>query len=246
MLKAVFISDLHLEPQRPDILSRFDAFLAWFAASSAEDLYILGDFFHVWFGDDLLEPLAYDIAAKLSTLAAKGKRLWFIPGNRDFLLGSGYAAQASMRILSDPTLIFLNDTPVLLAHGDAYCTQDKKHMRFRKLSRHPWVQALYWRMPKVWRLSMVRRIRAQSQLSRKPFENRSVYATQAPTMLADMRRHNCTVLIHGHTHKPGKKNLAEVGGERWVWVLSDWDDTPKILCYDDTEGLYYKQFPEAS
>lgn len=246
MLKAVFISDLHLEVGRPDILARFDTFLTWFAVSSAQDLYILGDFFHVWFGDDLTEPFAADIAQKLLGLHTAGKRLWFMPGNRDFLLGPAFAAKAGMHMLQDPSAIDLGGESVLLAHGDAYCTEDKKHMRFRAFTRHPWVQALYWRMPKSCRQQIVRRIRARSESSRQFPPDYPIFNTVAKAMLANLRQHRCHTLIHGHTHKPGKITLDFEQKNYSVWVLSDWDDTPEILCYDDTKGLYYTHILEAS
>lgn len=246
MLKAVFISDLHLESARSDILARFDAFLSWFSASTAEDLYILGDFFHVWFGDDLVEPIAFDIAAKLHVLADSGKRLWFMPGNRDFLLGQAYAKSAGMQMLPDPVCIQLGEQAILLAHGDAYCTADKKHMRFRAITRHPWVQTLYRSMPKIWRQAIVGRIRMRSQAARHTPLDFNIFNTQAPAMLSALQQYGCKTLIHGHTHNPGKVPLKQGQKTYTVWVLSDWDDMPEILCYDDTKGLYYTQVLEAN
>src|SRR3990167_2959058 len=123
MLTTVFISDLHLHPTRDDLLNKFDIFVAW-SQKNTTSIYILGDLFHAWAGDDCIEPWIRKIAEKFKFLANYGIKLYFMPGNRDFLLGRQFAAYSSLNLLPDPTVIELGGELVLLAHGDKYCTLD--------------------------------------------------------------------------------------------------------------------------
>lgn len=242
MLEAVFISDLHLNPEEPAIFTRFQAFLKW-AVRHTRTVYILGDFLHVWAGDDDTSPWSVLIVEQLATLAQKGVKLYFMPGNRDFLIGQAFLTQAKMQALVDPTVITLDHTPVLLTHGDALCTHDKAHQRWRRLTRHPWFARLFLKCPRTWRRACVRTVRQRSQ----HYGHLKQSDVVVSTLLQMMQRYHVRVLIHGHTHRPGvQEHLAHQKQTAFYrqYVLSDWDDAPHILCYDKTEGFYFHLFNE--
>ncbi|MFA5960817.1 MAG: UDP-2,3-diacylglucosamine diphosphatase [Tatlockia sp.] len=233
---AVFISDLHLHPQEPAILSRFHTFTDW-AAKNTESVYILGDFFHVWPGDDLQAPWSDAIAARLKWLAGEGVALFFMRGNRDFLVGERFAQAAHLTLLKEPTQIKLGEEQILLVHGDRYCTEDKSHQWFRKLTRNWWFPALFLRLPLGFRIRLVAKVRQHSQMNRRktPLQMDVV----VKHLLTHLQSQKVTTVIHGHTHKPALSNhwYNEVNYRQFV--LSDWDDNPQLLCYNKTNGLKF-------
>jgi len=238
MIDAVFISDLHLHPEEAPIAERFDKFIQW-AASNTSVVYILGDFFHVWPGDDGLDAWSADIAARLSWLASQGVSLYYMHGNRDFLLGSQFAKLASLTVLREPTVIMLGDTKVLLMHGDAYCTHDKTHQRLRRVTRNERFPKLFLKLPFSLRNKLVNKVREHSQNNRsKP----ASYMDIVPeAMLSHMQQMQVRVLIHGHTHKPGLTTHDYQGEQYLQYVLSDWDDNPLLMCYDRPNGFYFSR-----
>lgn len=238
MIDAVFISDLHLHPERHDICKRFDLFIQW-ASENTRVVYILGDFFHVWAGDDSLEPWSYSIAKQLSWLASKGIKLYFMHGNRDFLIGKRFATLASLTFLPEPTVITLDETKILLVHGDRYCTKDLKHQWLRRLTRNSIFPRFFLCLPRTFRFNLVNRIRQQSQANRdKPASYMDVVALP---MLKHMQHMHVNILVHGHTHKPGLTQHEHQGELYQQFVLSDWDDNPMLMCYDKTNGLYFNR-----
>src|SRR3990167_5055500 len=129
---TVFISDLHLHPDAKDIQRRLEDFFLWLDRHLPKQLYILGDLFHVWAGDDCVDAWMLGIAARFYAVAAQGVSIYYMHGNRDFLLGEDFAKKAGFTLLPDPTMVTLApNCAVLLAHGDAYCLEDKRHQRFR-------------------------------------------------------------------------------------------------------------------
>ncbi len=239
---AIFISDLHLHPQQDDITKRFFRFLDW-AAEQTDVLYILGDFFHVWSGDDALDDWAKQIAARLAALSEKGVRCYFMPGNRDFLLGDEFAALAKWTPLPDPSLLQLDGACVLLSHGDQYCTADRAHQWFRRLTRGPWFRCLFGWVPLSLRKKWVQQIRVYSANHN---QKKSMYKMEVVerAVVQSIERAKATVLIHGHTHVPQKVQHA-VGKQCYTrFVLSDWDDTPTILCYYKSHGFKLEPFNE--
>lgn len=229
MNEAVFISDLHLHPDQPEILEKFRRFLAWVPLHT-RSLYILGDFLHVWAGDENLNPWAAEIAALLASLAAQNIPVFFMVGNRDFLLGGQFLQKAKMQLLPDPSLIHLGNQAVLLSHGDVYCTQDTSHQWFRRLTRNSVFRWFFLRLPHVVRHVLVNGIRNYSQHNtRKSFTQMDTVDT---AMQKDIRRFAADVLIHGHTHQPGLRTYED-GKKLWYeYTLSDWDENPQILCYN--------------
>lgn len=236
MLEAVFISDLHLHPDEHLITARFDAFIDW-ASTNTRSVYILGDFFHVWPGDDGLEPWSKAIADRLSWLAQQNVTIYFMHGNRDFLLGNHFADAAGMSILAEPAIIQLGEHKILLAHGDRYCTNDKGHKWFRRVTRNRWFPTLFLRIPYRLRSKLVGKVRQRSQTNKNktPFEMDVV----VPSMIEHMRQQQVSILIHGHTHKPGLSNYRYNETNFSQYVLSDWDDSPKILCYDKSKSFVF-------
>ncbi len=242
MIEAVFISDLHLHPQEKAILERFYRFIEW-AASNTKVLYILGDFFHVWPGDDALDDWSLTIASRLSWLASQGVNIYFMHGNRDFLLGARFAKLASMTLLNEPTVIMLGNKKVLLMHGDRYCTKDKGHQWLRRLTRNAIFPALFLRLPYKFRVNLVNKVRQHSQTNRhKPAIYMDIVTS---VMLEHMQQMQVQILVHGHIHKPGLTMHEHKGISYQQFVLSDWDDNPLLMCYDRPNGFYFKRFLES-
>ena len=226
--EAVFISDLHLHPEEPMIMARFNHFIDW-AAINTQSVYILGDFFHAWPGDDGGDSWSQTIAHRLRWLSEQKVSLYFMHGNRDFLLGPRFAQSAGMTILPDPTVIQLGSHQVLLVHGDRYCIHDKGHQWFRRITRNRWFPKLFLRIPFRVRNKMVASVRQRSQTNRSKTMAQMDVVLQP--MIDHMREKKVTVLIHGHTHKVGLSNYVYNGSVYDRYVLSDWDESPKVLCY---------------
>ncbi len=239
MIEAIFISDLHLSPHEPLITARFERFIHW-AAQRTRSLYILGDLFHVWSGDDLIEPWSLAIAEQLAWLASSGVAVYFMPGNRDFLVGQRFAALASLTILPDPYCLIVGQTPVLLTHGDRYCTNDKGHQWLRRFTRNRWFAPLFFYVPKSIRQKMVMQARSRSQSNRSKPE--AAFAIVVPQMLKHLETYQVSLVVHGHIHKPGQHTHGLQTTVYEQYVLSDWDDNPTILCYDQSKKFYFKLF----
>lgn len=234
MIDAVFISDLHLNPAEPAISETFFKFIDW-AGQSCRRLYILGDFFHVWVGDDELCEWSLSHAEAVNRLVSQGIEVFFMAGNRDFLLGERFAKLAGWEVLAEPSIIQCGQTSVLLAHGDGYCMSDKGHQRLRWLTRNRWFPSLFLLLPLSWRQKMAAKLRAHSQKNR--YQQKTFHDVEAGVFLKELKNRGLHTLIHGHTHRPGLYKHQEY--QRYV--LSDWDDKPSILCYDDTKGFYFTQ-----
>lgn len=233
---AVFISDLHLNPYEPAITARFHHFIDW-AAKNTEVVYILGDFFHVWAGDDGLDSWSRAIAERLHWLSEQGVTLYFMAGNRDFLLGEQFAKLAGMTLLTEPAIIQLVNTKVLLVHGDCYCTEDRAHQWFRRLTRNNWFKAVFLCLPYAWRAYLAQSIRQRSQANRtKSYKEMAIVV---PGMLAHMQQCQVTILIHGHIHKASLTKHRHQNQLFEQYVLSDWDDNPTLLCYDKTKRFNF-------
>lgn len=242
MIKAVFISDLHLNPDEPAITHRFFDFTEW-ASTNTEQLYILGDFFHAWPGDDSLDAWSESIAKRLAWLASCGVSIFYMHGNRDFLLGQRFAKQANMQILDDPYVINLHGESILLTHGDQYCTRDTGHMWLRRITRNKLFGLIFRAIPLAIRKKMVMSVRNRSQNS--PSKAASQLEIVTDVMIKDMDAFHVKTIIHGHIHKPGI-NVHQNNNQTYRQiVLSDWDDTPQLLCYDCSHRLFFMS-PEAT
>ena len=218
--RTYFIADLHLTDERPAATGRFFRFLQEEAAG-ADALYILGDLFEAWIGDDHDEQVAYDTARRIKALVDAGTPVYFMHGNRDFMLAARYAAQSGMTPLADPARIELYGTPTLLMHGDTLCTDDLAYQTFRRRVRRPWVLALLRLLPHALRRKLAQQARAGSESAKaaKPVEIMDVNAGEVMRVL---REQQVCRLIHGHTHRPAQHVHAVGGHDCTRWVVPDW------------------------
>ena len=233
-MTTLFISDLHLDASRPAITDLFLAFLRS-EALAADALYILGDLFEAWIGDDTPSPAADAVAAALKEVSDAGVPVYFIRGNRDFLLGEQYAARAGMRILPDPSVIDLYGTPVLLQHGDLLCTDDLPYQQFRAQTRDPAFQAQFLAQPLAARIAFAQKARdaSQSRQSEMKQGDRAQFETVTDVSPAEVEatfvRYGVDTMIHGHTHRPAVHSLMAGGQARTRIVLGDWYEQGSVL-----------------
>lgn len=233
------ISDLHLSAQRPAVTQ---AFLHWLTTevANAQALYILGDFFEVWVGDDVLEDRQYGaefvaVVAGLRALSAKGVQLFLMHGNRDFLLGAHFAQACGLRLLADPTLIHLGEKRVLLTHGDALCTDDVAYQQFRQTVRQTQWQQTFLAQSLSSRVAFAEQARMQSR------QNKSMQDMDIMDVNSDaVSNLICAfdypdVLLHGHTHRPAIHTLSVDGYAAERWVLGDWDASAVVVRIDDDQ-----------
>ena len=235
----LLISDLHLEEQRPDITRAFLHFLQT-RARQAEALYILGDFFEVWVGDDGMSPFQHDIARALRELSDAGTRIFLMHGNRDFLIGPAFCRAAGCTLLKDPSIVRLNGEPVLLMHGDSLCTLDVGYMKLRRLLRNPLSLFILRNLPLTTRRKLARKLRSESraQTRMKAREIIDVTPDEVPRIMAE---HGVRTLIHGHTHRPAEHALEVNGQSARRIVLGDWDSQGWALQIDE-QGLHQAPF----
>jgi len=226
---TLFISDLHLDPARPHITQEFTR-LAAGAAREAAALYILGDLFESWIGDDDDAPLALDVARALEGLNAHGVPVYFMAGNRDFLLGDAYAQRAGLTLLPDPTVIDLAGERTLLMHGDTLCTDDVEYRKFRALVRNAeWQrQFLGKSLPERRAFAAMARGESSRQNATKPAE---IMDVNADAVIAAMREHGVRRLIHGHTHRPATHRFELDGQMAERIVLGDWYEQGSVLAW---------------
>ena len=227
----LLISDLHLQEERPDITRAFLDFLGG-RARSAEALYILGDFFEAWIGDDAMTPYQRSICEALRSLADTGVAIFLMHGNRDFLLGKAFCKAAGCTLLADPTRLNFNGQPVLLMHGDSLCTRDEGYMRLRRILRNPLTLFILRHLPLRSRQRLARKLRSESKAQTRMKANDIVDVTpdEVPRI---MRQHQVDTLIHGHTHRPAIHKLDVDGQAARRIVLGDWDQQGWALQVDD-------------
>ncbi|WP_418646916.1 UDP-2,3-diacylglucosamine diphosphatase [Thauera butanivorans] len=230
-MRLLFISDLHLSEDHPETVAAFLAFLAG-PAREARALYILGDLFEYWAGDDDGDaPLNRDIASALAATARAGTAIHFMPGNRDFLLGADYAARAGMDILPDPWLLQTGDSRLLLSHGDILCTDDAAYQAYRAQVRDPAWQAAFLARPLSERKALIDNLRRLStaENARKSME---IMDVNADAVAALLRAHHYPTLIHGHTHRPAHHRIQIDGHACSRHVLADWHGSAPHLAFD--------------
>jgi UDP-2,3-diacylglucosamine hydrolase len=210
-MTTLFISDLHLDASRPHITRLFIEFLRG-EATAANALYILGDLFEAWIGDDAPDATGDEVAAALADLHARGVPCFYIHGNRDFLLGDAYARRARMTLLPDPSVVEIEGERVLLMHGDTLCTDDAPYQAFRAQSRQ----------------AFAAQARAESRRYTQSVE--SAITDVNPAAVADaLDRHSTRLLIHGHTHRPARHALERGGEPAERIVLGDWYEQGSVL-----------------
>jgi UDP-2,3-diacylglucosamine hydrolase len=234
------ISDLHLCAQRPAVTQ---AFLHWLQTEviHAEALYILGDFVEAWVGDDVLDDAEHGaefrpVVDALRRLSDSGVKLYFMHGNRDFLIGAQFAQACGLQLLADPTMIEHGDKRILLSHGDALCTDDVAYQQFRSQVRSPQWQKAFLAQPLAARIAFAEQARSQSTQN-KTMQPLAIMDVNASAVLQLIRENDYPeVLLHGHTHRPDIHALTVDGHACQRWVLGDWHDTA-VVCHLDDEGM---------
>lgn len=220
---ALFISDLHLQA---DLVRTTEAFFAFLERQAAhtEHLYLLGDIFESWAGDDdIATPYHQAIVAALRRTSARGVRLFWIAGNRDFLVGTAFAAAAGLTLLDDPQVIELAGVTISLAHGDAQCTDDSTYMAFRAQVRQPMWQQQFLSMPLAQRKAIIAGVRKNSQDANQEKSN-AIMDVNATAIAKVFESTGTRILIHGHTHRPALHiDTAADGQPRRRYVLPDWN-----------------------
>jgi len=229
-MSTLLLSDLHLPNQPSPLRGAFARFLAG-PARSAETVYILGDLFEYWIGDDVGQREYGPEFTALRALADSGVKIRFMHGNRDFIVGKRFAAATGVELLPDPLRIELGGIPTLLSHGDIFCTDDLAYQRWRRFSRNPLAQAIYHRLPEAMRLRVAGTARAGS-------ENK-------PSMIMDVNeqavrqafvKHGVTRIIHGHTHRPAEHHYDIDGRTCERIVLADWRPQHLEYVISDASG----------
>ncbi len=227
----LFISDLHLCDERPETVELFLRFLRE-RASRASRLYILGDLFEVWIGDDDDRPPIPQVVDGLRGLTQGGTWLGVMHGNRDFLLGEAFCRATGAELLADPTSLMLNHTPSLLMHGDLLCTDDEAYQAFRKQVRDPVFQSQFLALPLEERRQKARHYRAMSGEANS-LKSEAIMDVNPQAVAGTMQRYGAQRLIHGHTHRPADHDLQLDGRSVSRHVLGDWRaDGADILCLD--------------
>ena len=231
-MTTLFVSDLHLEAERPAITDLFVRFLRE-RARAARALYVLGDLFEAWVGDDDPAEPGATVARELRALRDAGVPVFFLRGNRDFLLGEAYARRAGMRILPDPAVIVLDGRPVLLMHGDLLCTGDTAYQQFRAQTRDPQWQRQFLAQPLPAPVAFAQQARARSQAAQDALKAQgmleAITDADPATVEETLRRYGIDTLIHGHTHRPAIHALDIDGRPCRRIVLGDWYEQGSVL-----------------
>lgn len=232
MAHTLFISDLHLGAEHPQSAQLFARFVQH-AAPQAEALYILGDLFEAWAGDDDLDdPFHKQITGALHQLSSGGTRLYLMHGNRDLLMGRELERACGGTLLRDPTLIDLYGKPTVLSHGDQLCTDDLAYQAYRKQVHDPAWQRQFLAQPLAARKAFIAQLRARSQ-GEKQAKSHEIMDVNGAAVMNFLREHNYPNLIHGHTHRLGHHVLHVDGYTCERWVLGDWETRANALRFDD-------------
>ena len=232
-MATFFISDLHLDPQRPAVIQRFYRFLdGVLTYPHTDSLYILGDFFEAWLGDDDDTPAYVQVKAALRDAVDAGINIFMMHGNRDFLLGDSFYRSVGVQFIPDPSVVVIDEQPLLLMHGDSLCTRDLDYMKFRQQVRNEQWQKQFLAHPLADRKNYVALMRQKSksltQLKAKDIMDVTPAAVEEVFM-----NHAVTILIHGHTHRPARHLLTVDSQPRERIVLGDWDKYGWCLIADE-------------
>lgn len=239
-MKALFISDLHLTPECPAVARAFDHYLTN-RALQADVLYILGDFFEYWVGDDAMDDFQHDIAQRLKQHTETGKAVYLMPGNRDFAIGKSFLQETGIKWLKDPTLININNHKILLMHGDSLCTQDRQYQRYRRIIRNPLIMTILRITPLSYRKNLGQKIRRNSKAA-KAGKTLDIMDITPSAVIDIMEEFQVNTMIHGHTHRPNVHEVALKIGTGKRYTLGDWTDKGWEIELDE-QGLSLNQFP---
>ena len=230
--KTLFISDLHLDQSHPTIAELFLNLLKS-CDSSVDGLYILGDLFETWIGDDDDLPFHRHIIQALRAASQKGLPIYFAHGNRDFLIGIRFMRETGCQLLPEEKKINLYGTPVLLMHGDTLCTQDVAYLKWRKKTKNPILRTITLMLPLKIRSKMATGLRNKSKQHTQAVKKEIMDVTQAEVERV-MQQHNVQTLIHGHTHRPAIHEFSLTNKPASRIVLAAWHEKGSVLVWDET------------
>ena len=239
MQKTLFISDLHLDENAPEITFQFLQLLKQ-CDKSIDALYILGDLFEAWIGDDHDTPFHRSIIQALRAASDKGLKIYFMYGNRDFLIGKKFLQASGCKLLADEEKISLYGTPVLLMHGDTLCTKDLAYLKARKKGRNWLYQTIFLWMPLSYRLNFAERMRQKSAAYKKTATIEIMDVTQEEVERV-MQKHRVQFLIHGHTHRPAFHPLKIDGESAIRIVLPAWHGRGKALVWKENGDYNFSE-----
>ncbi|HBX59704.1 MULTISPECIES: UDP-2,3-diacylglucosamine diphosphatase [unclassified Methylophaga] len=219
-MKTLFISDLHLSPDQPELIRLATDFVA--QQVNVDAFYIVGDIFNTWLGDDLV-PTEFDpFIQALQNLQQQGSKIYLMVGNRDFMLGKDFARRVGGTLLDDPVMIDVYGHKILLMHGDSLCTDDVSYQRYRKVVRNRWLQKLFLAMPLTVRQGISDKIKAKSK-QQKQYKQAQIMDVNPASVRQVMQQYNATLLLHGHTHRPAIHTLqSSQNNSNYRIVLGDW------------------------
>lgn len=240
-MRTLFIADLHLSEQEPAITAGFLRFLQR-EAYQADALYILGDFFEYWIGDDDPQPLHREIASALHDLTNSGVPCYFIHGNRDFLIGKRFAQECGMTLLPQEKRLSLYGHPILIMHGDTLCTDDVDYQRYRRKVNNPFIQKLFSWLPLRTRLNIAAKMRDRSQMTNDG-KSEAIMDVNQQAVIEALERNQAEWLIHGHTHRPAIHNVDMPNGKQAKRaVLGAWHYQGSMISVAP-EGIELIEFP---
>lgn len=233
-MTTLFISDLHLSPTTPDINACFIKFMRE-EAVHADALYVLGDLFEFWIGDDDTSDFAKQIRAEFKRLTDAGVPTFFTQGNRDFLVGRRFAKQTGVTLLGDETVIDIYGRKAVVLHGDTLCTDDVSYLKYREKVHQPWLQWIFNRIPMFIKKKIVSKVQSDIKDDKQTKSLDIMDVTQSEVEKV-MKQHNVDLMIHGHTHRPKVHTFEVSGVTNTRIVLGDWYTQGSVLTY--TEDKY--------
>lgn len=234
MKPAYFISDLHLSEKQPELTALLLRFLRSSAARQARAVYILGDLFDFWVGDDEVSELNTSVAREIRKLSDKGVAVFFVRGNRDFLIGQDFCRQAGMTLLPDYSVLDLFGCKTLICHGDTLCTDDRAYLRFRRIVHCRRLQKLFLMLPLKWRTRLATKIRRVSKME-KQVKPADIMDVNAAFTARQVRAFGAERLIHGHTHR---EHIHHENGFTRI-VLGDWHNDYASILRVDGDGAVF-------
>ncbi|SMY32155.1 UDP-2,3-diacylglucosamine diphosphatase [Photobacterium andalusiense] len=229
-MTTLFIADLHLSAERPDITACFLRFMAQ-ETHHIDALYVLGDLFEMWIGDDEDSPFLRQVKQAFKTLTDAGTPCYFIHGNRDFLIGKRFSRETGITLLPEHSVVDLYGTPTLILHGDTLCIEDQAYQRYRKKVHNPVIQWLFARLPLSYRIKVGDKFRQNSGKNNQT-KSQSIMDVTQTEVIRIMRDANVTQMIHGHTHRPKIHHFEIDGIPAQRIVLGDWYDHGSVLVYN--------------
>ena len=237
---CLFISDLHLAPERPQIIQLYLRFLQE-KARHARQLYILGDFVEYWLGDDDPAPGLQDVFDTMHQLSSSGLHIYMMHGNRDFLIGEQLAQRCGFELLDDPSIIHVKDKPVLLLHGDTLCTDDVEYQKLRLMLRNPAWQQAFLAKPIAERTAMAQALREKSKVETAA-KAADIMDVNEDEVAQAFRDHQCRLMIHGHTHRPAIHTLKVDDQAATRVVLGDWYSHGSYLQFNGVDDFELCRF----